>query len=103
MQKVIRDGKVAVAYSPGYGAGWSTWHGYTELIFHPVIIEAIEAGIQNEITPDWIEEKLGFANAYCGGAEDLEIEWFPIGTKFAIKDYDGSEYFITEQDLDLTA
>ena len=25
MQKVIRDGKVAVLYSPGYGAGWYTW------------------------------------------------------------------------------
>ena len=25
MDKVIRDGKVAVLYSPGFGAGWSTW------------------------------------------------------------------------------
>ena len=24
MEKVIRDGKVAVLYSPGYGAGWTT-------------------------------------------------------------------------------
>ena len=23
--KVIRDGKVAVIISPGFGAGWSTW------------------------------------------------------------------------------
>ena len=30
MEKVIRDGKVAVLYSPGYGAGWSyswPWRG----------------------------------------------------------------------------
>ena len=25
MNKVIRDGKVAVVVSPGFGAGWSTW------------------------------------------------------------------------------
>lgn len=103
MEKVIRDGKVAVAYSPGYGAGWSSWHGITELIFHPAIIEAIEAGTQNEITPDWIEEKLGFANVYCSGAEDLQIMWIPTGTKFAIEEYDGSEYIITENNLPLTA
>ena len=26
MKKVIRDGKVAVLYSPGYGASWYTWN-----------------------------------------------------------------------------
>ena len=26
MTKCIRDGKVAILYSPGYGAGWSTWN-----------------------------------------------------------------------------
>jgi hypothetical protein len=26
MEKVIRDGKVAVLYSPGYGAGWYSWN-----------------------------------------------------------------------------
>ena len=26
MNKVIRDGKVAVLYSPGYGAGWYSWN-----------------------------------------------------------------------------
>jgi len=26
MTKYIRDGKVAVLYSPGFGAGWSTWN-----------------------------------------------------------------------------
>jgi len=34
--RVIRDGRVAVVYSPGFGAGWSTWahgeHG-NELVF----------------------------------------------------------------------
>ena len=25
MEKIEQDGKVAVLYSPGYGAGWSSW------------------------------------------------------------------------------
>ena len=25
MEKYIKDGKVGVLVSPGYGAGWSTW------------------------------------------------------------------------------
>ncbi len=28
---------------------------------------------------------------YFGGAEDLVIEWMPIGTEFEIDEYDGSE------------
>lgn len=30
MKKLIRDGKVAVLVSPGFGAGWSTWNGDDE-------------------------------------------------------------------------
>ena len=26
MEKIVRDGKVAVAVSYGFGAGWSTWN-----------------------------------------------------------------------------
>ena len=25
MERVVKDGKVAVCYSPGYGAGWSSY------------------------------------------------------------------------------
>ena len=37
MEKVIRDGKVAVLYSPGYGAGWSTWCYNDDLVKNPFI------------------------------------------------------------------
>jgi len=30
-------------------------------------------------------------NTYCGGADDLTIEWLPVGTAFRIHEYDGSE------------
>jgi hypothetical protein len=35
MQKLIRDDKVAVLVSPGFGAGWYTWHWVEELIYDP--------------------------------------------------------------------
>ena len=41
MEKVIRDGKVAVLYSPGYGAGWFSWHGIEELLYDPVVVGMI--------------------------------------------------------------
>ena len=43
--RVIRDGLVAVVYSPGFGAGWSTWaHGEqgNELVFDPMIVDCVE-------------------------------------------------------------
>ena len=43
MKKIIRDGKVAVLYSPGFGAGWSTWNQeLPELVFNPVIVDLVE-------------------------------------------------------------
>lgn len=88
--KIVRDGKTAVAYSPGYGAGWATWNsGLSPL--EPKVIEMIEAGKQGEITPEWCEANLGRGDVYCGGAGDLEIEWLPEGTAFTIEEYDGSE------------
>lgn len=44
MEKLVRDGKVAILYSKGYGAGWYSWHGIKELIFHPKLIEMVELG-----------------------------------------------------------
>ncbi len=107
MEKVIRDGKVAVIISAGWGAGWSTWHGHKELIFHPKLVELVESGQYNrDNISTLLIELLGKKEAehvYLGGVEDLTIQWLPKGTKFKIEEYDGSEYIITENDLDLTA
>ena len=48
MEKVIRDGQVAVLYSPGYGAGWFTWHGVEELLFDPKVVDMLESGKDRE-------------------------------------------------------
>lgn len=104
MKKVIRDGKVAVAYSPSFGAGWYSWNSsHVELLFHPKIITMILEGMQKHINENWILTHLGIADVYCGGADDLTILWLPIGTKFKVDEYDGSEYITTEEDLIITA
>lgn len=105
MEKVIRDGKVAVLYSPGYGAGWSTWCCNDDLIetllFHPLIVEKVESGHENEITTEWLVQQFGkeFEAVYCGGAGQLEIEWLPKGTAFRIEEYDGFETVISTYQL----
>lgn len=53
MEKVIRDGHVAVLYSPGYGAGWFTWNeNHKELLFHPKLVEMVEQKRSSEINED---------------------------------------------------
>ena len=85
MEKVVRDGKVAVLYSPGYGAGWSSWNS-KEMLFDPETVLWVEGG------------KIGdcpygkkHPDVYMGGAENLKIEWLPEGTAFEIIEYDGHE------------
>ena len=103
MEKVIRNGQVAVLYSPGFGAGWYSWNSKKELLFHPKLVEMVENNRQSEITTQWIQKNLGIDNVYCGGADNLQIEWLDEGTVFEINEYDGSESIETLGNLTLTA
>lgn len=104
MKKVIKDGKVAVLISSGFGAGWYTWNSeYKELLFSPKLVEMVEANRQNEITEDWVKQELGISDIYCGGASDLTIMWLKEGTAFIVEEYDGSESIRTLNDLTLVA
>lgn len=88
MNKLIRDGQVAVIFSPAYGAGWYSWHQIPELLFDPSIVEWIEQEesdkIKNYLT-------LKYPGEYFGGVEDLCIKWMDQGTEFRIHEYDGAE------------
>ena len=42
MEKVIKDGKVGVLVSPGFGAGFLTWGAPIEAIFNPTLIELVQ-------------------------------------------------------------
>ena len=88
MEKVIKDGKVAVLVSPSYGGGFYTWGAPFEAIFDPTLVDLIE----NQKIQDAIDYVLKtYPDAYAGGMVDLNIEWIPEGAKFIINEYDGSE------------
>lgn len=88
MEKVIKDGKVGVLVSPGFGAGFSTWGYPMEAIFDPTLIELVEnQKIQEAV--DYCEST--WKGEYSGGVQDLVVFWVPEGTKFQIVEYDGSE------------
>ena len=107
MEKVVRDGKVAVVLSAGYGAGWGSWnYGVHEVImFHPKIVQMVEDGREMDITEEWLKKELGLTDVfvYTGGREGLYIKWVPEGTRFRIDEYDGAESIITEDDLNMVA
>jgi hypothetical protein len=102
IEKVIRDGKVAVIVSHGYGAGWYTWGGDERLLYHPKIVEMVEQGRRLEIDSDWVKENIGI-DVYACGADGLTIVWLPVGTAFRVDEYDGAESLLTIEDLNLTA
>jgi len=98
MKKVIKDGKVAVLYSPGFGAGWYSWHKIEELLYHPKLVELVENNQHKEITESLIAELLGLVNEddrpygiSDSAIEDLAVVWLPVGTEFMIEEYDGHE------------
>ena len=95
MQKLIKDQKVAVLVSPGFGAGWYTWNHIEELIYDPSIVKWVEDEQFDKIQT-YMELK--YPEAYCGGLEDLKVMWVPMGTRFRIDEYDGNESLILESD-----
>jgi len=98
MEKLIRDGQVAILYSPGHGAGWSTWAiGSEGLLFDPAIVDMVENGSSAEAIETYCIDKYG--EQYYGGADQLAVAWLPVGTKFFIDEYDGHETVMTEGDV----
>lgn len=104
IRKAIRDGRVAVLYSPGFGAGWSTWNSIREggdaLLFDPSIVYMVEEmnklEDEDSLRKDWLQNIVDYCaktypDCYTGGVDDLRVEWIPQGTMFKINEYDGSE------------
>jgi hypothetical protein len=93
IRKVIRDGKVAVLYSPGFGAGWSSWGGNRQCLFAPEIVALVERGAGPDAIADEALRLFG-DGFYTGGASGLTIEWIEQGRQFRIDEYDGSESIV---------
>jgi hypothetical protein len=94
-EKLIRDGLVAVLYSPGYGAGWSTWweDELAEFVtYDRRLVELAERAASDQEVKDLLSSLLGpDVHIYTGGWDQIDIAWIPEGTNFRINEYDGYE------------
>jgi hypothetical protein len=104
--KLVRDGQVAVLYSPNFGAGWSTWADTEyrhDCLFDPWIADVI---LSNDYSQEEKHERieahcaLKYPNMFLGGVEDLAVQWVPEGVAFRIKEYDGNEVIEFRGDID---
>jgi hypothetical protein len=91
MNKLVRNGQVAVLFSPDYGAGWSTWADREireAVLFDPAMVELVEQKKWPELE---VYVTLKYPNMFTGGLSDLQIAWIPEGMQFIINEYDGNE------------
>lgn len=106
INKVVRDGKVAVLYSPGLGPGWYTCNrAHIQALFDPTIVEMVEkrdAVLAENCLGLWTEKddivceieqyaEQTYDDFFSAGANSLEIAWIPEGTEFVVVDDDGDE------------
>ena len=103
MEKVVRDGKVAVLYSPGFGSGWFTWNEkHPGLLYDPAVVAWVEAGKPegDELSELklYLEDK--YPRVYIGSnMAELQIEWLPVNTFFRVTEYDGFEEIEVQKDV----
>lgn len=91
----MRD-KIGIIYSPGFGAGWSTW-GDRNSALDQELAKAIEAKKpKDEI--EAIAER-NWPNQYQGGLSDAVVRWVCAGTAFRVDEYDGSESLTFHEDM----
>lgn len=94
--KLIKDSKVAVLYSPGFGAGWYTWNGdHPEILFDPAIAQLVLDEKFDELET-FVELK--YPKIYKGGMSQLHVKWLPQGTLFKVVEYDGDESIEYKED-----
>lgn len=109
VDKVIRDGKVAVLISPGYGAGWTTWNqdhkNVEQMLFDPDIVNALleyeKADGENWMWKQCLMKIKEIADTkynqdpydyfFENGLKNVEVVWVDVGRKFIVTEYDGSE------------
>ena len=103
MEKLIKNGCVAVLVSHGYGAGWSTWEHDERMLFDPVLAEMLEDGRAVEGDAAWLKKiekvaKERYPDAYLGGLDGLTVHWVPEGSRFRIEEYYGAESIVFENE-----
>jgi hypothetical protein len=99
VEKSVRDGKVAVLYSPGYGAGWSTWNNGTKevqqfALFDRGLVEMAERKASEDEVKAYIKSKLGGVYFCTLGWESIRIMWLNDDESFRVKVHDGYERIV---------
>lgn len=98
-----------ILYSPGYGAGWTTWCSDINvrkfmLEYQPLIL-ALESGtnfeealiqFKNDVKEKFGEEKI----PYLGGSKQLKVYEVHDGLRIRINEYDGFESVEIENEYD---
>lgn len=106
MEKLIRDGQVAIILHKAYGSGWYTENaGYTFLLFDKDLALLVENKAFEEI-PALVEKKFAL---FCPGEDfellsllgtnDLALSWIPEGKRFILDNYDGFESYVLEENI----
>jgi hypothetical protein len=89
MNKLVKDGKVAVLYSPGFGAGWSTWNtDHPDILFDPGMADLV---LKGDVEQARAYASVKWPDVYLGGLEDLAVAWIDQGQLIKVNEYDGSE------------
>jgi hypothetical protein len=96
MEKVIKDGKVAVLVSNDWGSGFHTYGAPLEAIFNPQLVELIENKNYNEAM-EFIEKT--YPNVYAYDITGLCVEWVEEGREFYITEYDGLESIVFKDEV----
>lgn len=99
MEKLIRDGNVAVITGSGYGENWGTHvggSGLNDALFSPRLVQAI-LGETNESVRSVAREL--FPQLCEFGAPELVVEWVPVGVRFFILEEDGKETLWREDEI----
>jgi len=87
--------KVGIIYSPGFGAGWSTW-GEKSMAIDQDLAKAIASG--TDISELEHMASVKWPDHYLGGLEDCVVEWVDEGIMFHISEYDGNESIMFKDD-----
>jgi hypothetical protein len=80
--------KIGIIYSPGYGAGWSTW-GDSRSALDQELALAINSGKSFPVLCEIAERN--WPDQYTGGLHDAKVLWVTDGTAFRVEEYDGWE------------
>lgn len=98
-EKYIQDGKMAVLLNGDYGLPWVYDNGPLGLqkrTDRRIIEHFLSGGI---FTEDWFSENVPELFHLFNGAQDLYLDWVPLGELFYVHEYDGSERIVFQDEF----